>query len=103
MPDGTVAVLSILDDKDAAAMLRVLAPAAAACVHRAPNPRALPPATLASLASQLGIAGEIEPDPRPRSRAPASSPVPAARSSPPARSTWLPTSLRAGREEASAL
>jgi dihydrofolate synthase/folylpolyglutamate synthase len=50
-----VAVVSILDDKDAAAMLRALLPA---CRHvvfcRIPNPRALSPATLASLASQLG-------------------------------------------------
>jgi dihydrofolate synthase/folylpolyglutamate synthase len=50
-----VAVLSILDDKDAAAMLRELLPLCAevVCTHSA-NPRALPPATLQSLAAQLG-------------------------------------------------
>lgn len=50
-----VAVLSILDDKDAAAMLRELLPLCAEviCTHSA-NPRALPPATLQSLAAQLG-------------------------------------------------
>jgi dihydrofolate synthase/folylpolyglutamate synthase len=50
-----VAVLSILDDKDAAAMLGVLLPLCAevVCTHAA-NPRALPPATLQSLAAQLG-------------------------------------------------
>jgi dihydrofolate synthase/folylpolyglutamate synthase len=66
VPDGTVAVLSILDDKDAAAMLRALLPRLSAAVFtRAPNPRALPPATLADLASKVGdVASEIEPDPR---------------------------------------
>ncbi|WP_354697649.1 Dihydrofolate synthase/folylpolyglutamate synthase [Paraconexibacter sp. AEG42_29] len=50
-----VAVLSILDDKDAAAMLGELLPLCAevVCTHSA-NPRALPPATLQSLAAQLG-------------------------------------------------
>ena len=49
-----VAVVSVLDDKDAAGMLRALLPACAAVVFTASrNPRALPPATLASLAEQL--------------------------------------------------
>jgi dihydrofolate synthase/folylpolyglutamate synthase len=50
-----VAVVSVLDDKDAAAMLRALLPRCAAAVFTASaHPRALPPATLASLAGQLG-------------------------------------------------
>jgi dihydrofolate synthase / folylpolyglutamate synthase len=64
---GLVACVSILDDKDAAAMLRALLPACDAAVFTATsNPRALPPATLASLAGQLGWDGEsaIERDPR---------------------------------------
>ncbi|MCA1657389.1 MAG: hypothetical protein LC713_06745, partial [Actinobacteria bacterium] len=62
-----VLVVSILDDKDAAAMLAELLPL---CAHvvctAAAHPRALPPATLASLAGQLGFAGPVavEPDPR---------------------------------------
>ena len=66
VPEGTVAVLSILDDKDAAEMLRALLPRLSAAVFtRAPNPRALSPATLADLANKVGgIASEIEPDPR---------------------------------------
>ena len=60
-----VAVVSILDDKDAAAMLRALRARCATFVcTAAPNPRALPPATLASLAQQLGAAAEIVPEPR---------------------------------------
>ncbi len=61
-----VAVLSILDDKDAAAMLRELLPATSALVFTASsNRRSLPPATLASLAAQLGApASEVEPDAR---------------------------------------
>jgi dihydrofolate synthase / folylpolyglutamate synthase len=61
-----VAVLSILDDKDAAGMLAALLPRCAAAVFTSnSNPRALPPGTLASLARQVGFAGpvEIEPDP----------------------------------------
>ena len=55
VPEGTVAVLSILDDKDAAEMLRALLPRLSAAVFtRAPNPRALPPATLADLAQKVG-------------------------------------------------
>ena len=50
-----VAVVSILDDKDAAGMLRALLPLAAEVVFTGnSNPRALPPATLESLARQLG-------------------------------------------------
>jgi dihydrofolate synthase / folylpolyglutamate synthase len=50
-----VAVVSVLDDKDAAGMLRALMGKCTAVVFTASrNPRALPPATLASLASQLG-------------------------------------------------
>src|SRR3954451_19284390 len=66
VPDGTVAVVSILDDKDAAGMLRALLPRLSAAVFtHAPNPRALPPATLADLAGKVGgIPSEIEPDPR---------------------------------------
>ena len=66
VPKGTVAVLSILDDKDAAEMLRALLPRLSAAVFtRAPNPRALPPSTLADIASKVGgVESEIEPDPR---------------------------------------
>ena len=50
--------MSILDDKDAAAMLRELLGTCTAAVFTASsNPRALPPATLASLAGQLGFRG----------------------------------------------
>ncbi len=50
-----VAVLSVLDDKDAAAMLATLLPLCAGAVFTAnANPRALSPATLASLAGQVG-------------------------------------------------
>jgi dihydrofolate synthase/folylpolyglutamate synthase len=60
-----VGVVAILDDKDAAAMLGALRSRCAAFVcTAAPNPRALPPATLASLAQQLGAAAEIVPEPR---------------------------------------
>ena len=66
-PGKRVAVaISILEDKDAAAMLRALIPAVDALVCTAnANPRALSPATLHSLAGQLGFTGprEIEPDP----------------------------------------
>ena len=51
-----VAVVAVLDDKDAAAMLRALLPVCRAVVFtRARNPRAYPPATLQSLARQLGF------------------------------------------------
>jgi len=61
-----VAVVSILDDKDAAGMLRALLPHAEQIVFtRSRNPRALPPATLASLCAQLeGPPSELEADPR---------------------------------------
>jgi dihydrofolate synthase/folylpolyglutamate synthase len=56
-----VACLAVLDDKDATAMLRVMLPLCDAVVTtRAQTPRALPPATLASLCHQLGFAGEVE-------------------------------------------
>jgi dihydrofolate synthase/folylpolyglutamate synthase len=49
------AVVSILDDKDAAGMLRALSGKTAGAVFTSSrNPRALPPATLASLAAQVG-------------------------------------------------
>jgi dihydrofolate synthase/folylpolyglutamate synthase len=66
---GLVAVVSVLEDKDAAGMLRELLPCCAAVVLTSnANPRALPPATLQSLAQQ--VAGddpppmELVPDPR---------------------------------------
>jgi dihydrofolate synthase/folylpolyglutamate synthase len=60
----------VLDDKDAAAMLAALLPLCAGVVFCAnANPRALSPATLASLAGQVGWAGRdgfirVEADPR---------------------------------------
>jgi dihydrofolate synthase / folylpolyglutamate synthase len=60
LPDVTggkslVVVISVLDDKDAAGMLRALLPATHRAVFTASrNPRALSPATLASLWEQLG-------------------------------------------------
>jgi dihydrofolate synthase/folylpolyglutamate synthase len=52
--DTVVAVVSILDDKDAAGMLATLMPACDALVFTSSqNPRALPPPTLQSLARQL--------------------------------------------------
>jgi dihydrofolate synthase/folylpolyglutamate synthase len=61
-----VAVVSILDDKDAPGMLRELLGKTVGTVFTSSqNPRALPPATLASLAEQLGgPPSEIVPDPR---------------------------------------
>jgi dihydrofolate synthase / folylpolyglutamate synthase len=60
-----VGVVSILDDKDAAAMLRALLPRCPRFVcTAAPSPRALSPATLASLVEQLGASAEIVPAPR---------------------------------------
>jgi dihydrofolate synthase / folylpolyglutamate synthase len=61
-----VAVLSILDDKDAPSMLAALLPELDDCVYTSSaNPRALSPATLSSLSEQLGgPAGRLEPDPR---------------------------------------
>jgi dihydrofolate synthase / folylpolyglutamate synthase len=61
-----VAVISILDDKDAAAMLATLAPVCDALVlTSSENPRALPPPTLQSLVRQLhGPASELVREPR---------------------------------------
>ena len=61
-----LAVVSVLDDKDAAAMLAALLPLCDGVVFTAnANPRALSPATLASLAGQLGAAdAHVERDPR---------------------------------------
>ena len=62
-----VAVVSILDDKDAAAMLGALMPLCAGAVFTAnANPRALSPATLNSLAGQIGAppVTRVEADPR---------------------------------------
>ncbi len=63
--DRLVAVLSILDDKDAAGMLAELLPACDAVVFTSSqNPRALPPPTLQSLGIQLGAPpSEIVADP----------------------------------------
>ena len=60
-----VAVVSILDDKDAAGMLAALLPACDQLVlTSSQNPRALPPPTLQSLAGQLhGPPSEIVRDP----------------------------------------
>jgi dihydrofolate synthase/folylpolyglutamate synthase len=66
-----VVVLSVLDDKDAAAMLQALIPHTThiVCTTNA-NPRALPPATLQSLARQLGFDDvSAERDPRAALRA----------------------------------
>jgi dihydrofolate synthase/folylpolyglutamate synthase len=50
-----VAVIGVLDDKDAAEMLRSILPLADAAVFtRSANPRSLPPATLAGLSAQVG-------------------------------------------------
>jgi dihydrofolate synthase/folylpolyglutamate synthase len=63
-----VACLAVLDDKDAAGMLRTLLPLCDAVVPtRAQTPRSLPPATLASLCEQLGFGGEVEVVAEPRS------------------------------------
>ena len=63
--DRVVAVVSILEDKDAAGMLAALGSACDALVLTSSrNPRALPPPTLCSLVSQLGgPKAEIVPDP----------------------------------------
>jgi dihydrofolate synthase/folylpolyglutamate synthase len=62
----TVAVVSILDDKDAASMLATLLPACQAVVlTSSQNPRALPPPTLQSLIRQIGgPPAELVRDPR---------------------------------------
>jgi dihydrofolate synthase/folylpolyglutamate synthase len=62
-----VAVVSVLDDKDAAAMLEGLLALCSGVVFTASaNPRALPPARLAELAGRLpeGVQAHIEDDPR---------------------------------------
>jgi len=61
-----IAVISVLDDKDASGMLRALLGKTSAAVFTSSrNPRALPPATLASLADQVGgPPSEIVPNPR---------------------------------------
>jgi dihydrofolate synthase/folylpolyglutamate synthase len=61
-----VALISVLDDKDAAAMLRHVIGLCHEVVFCAnSNPRALPPATLQSLCGQLGgPPSRCEPDPR---------------------------------------
>jgi dihydrofolate synthase / folylpolyglutamate synthase len=64
--ERVVAVVSILDDKDASGMLEQLLPKCDALVLTASqNPRALPPPTLQSLAGQLGgPPSEVIRDPR---------------------------------------
>jgi dihydrofolate synthase/folylpolyglutamate synthase len=61
-----VGVIGVLDDKDAAAMLRALLPLCSAVVFtRSANPRSLSPATLEGLARQLdGPPAECVADPR---------------------------------------
>ena len=61
-----VPVIGVLDDKDAAGMLRALLPLADKVVFtRSTNPRSLSPATLVTLAGQLGgPAAEAVGDPR---------------------------------------
>jgi dihydrofolate synthase / folylpolyglutamate synthase len=65
LPDRPfTAVVSILDDKDAGAMLGALRRRCDRFVcTRAPTPRALSPATLASLVAQLGGEAEVVPAP----------------------------------------
>lgn len=56
-----VACLAVLDDKDASGMLSAILPLCDAVVTtRAQSPRALPPATLASLCRQHGFTGPVE-------------------------------------------
>jgi dihydrofolate synthase / folylpolyglutamate synthase len=64
--ERVIAVVSILDDKDAASMLATLIPLCDGLVLTASqNPRALPPPTLQSLAGQLdGPPSEVIRDPR---------------------------------------
>ena len=88
-----IAVVSILDDKDAAGMLRaLLGKTVGAVFTSSQNPRALPPATLASLAGQLdGPPSEIVPDPRAAVARARELAGPEEPSWSPARSTWWPT------------
>ena len=105
---GSSRVVSVLDDKDAAGMLRALLPH---CEHvvftRNANPRALPPATLASLCAQLGDGAAVRArggPAAPRCAARASWPAPAAPCWRPARSTSSPTCCApAGQRSASML
>jgi dihydrofolate synthase / folylpolyglutamate synthase len=64
--DRLIAVVSVLDDKDAAGMLATLLPVCDAIVlTSSQNPRALPPPTLQSLARQLnGPPAEVVREPR---------------------------------------
>jgi dihydrofolate synthase/folylpolyglutamate synthase len=56
-----VACLAVLDDKDASGMLNAILPLCDGVVTtRAQSPRALPPATLASLCRQHGFTGPVE-------------------------------------------
>jgi dihydrofolate synthase/folylpolyglutamate synthase len=56
-----VACLAVLDDKDASGMLSAILPLCDGVVTtRAQSPRALPPATLASLCRQHGFTGPVE-------------------------------------------
>lgn len=65
-----VAVVAILDDKDAAGILSALMPLCRGAVFtRCMHPRSLPPGTLASLAERAGARFEMTPD---TGRAPAS-------------------------------
>jgi dihydrofolate synthase/folylpolyglutamate synthase len=61
-----VALMSVLDDKDAAKMLDTLLPVCDAVIFTSSqNPRALPPPTLQSLAEQMGgPPAEVVPEPR---------------------------------------
>jgi dihydrofolate synthase/folylpolyglutamate synthase len=61
-----VAVISVLEDKDAAGMLRELLPRVDRAVYtRSANPRSLSPATLVSLGTQLdGPPAEAVAEPR---------------------------------------
>jgi dihydrofolate synthase/folylpolyglutamate synthase len=62
-----VAVVSVLDDKDAAAMLRALLPSCDALVCcTASHPRAVPAGELAGLAGELAPALRTEVVPEPR-------------------------------------
>ena len=84
-----VAVIGVLEDKDAAAMLaRSCRTSSAWCSRARTNPRALSPATLASLAEKLGgPPGRGRGRPARRGGPGAALAGPRARSSPPARST----------------
>ena len=84
-----VAVIGVLEDKDAAGMLGELLPRVDHAIYtRSANPRSLSPGTLGSLAEKLGgPPSEAVADPRAAVAARASWPARTARCSPPARST----------------